>query len=205
VTVVNESLARAAFSDADAIGRRIATGLDLAKGPDGTMFMTIVGVVADIRSADPSQPPQPQIFMPFLQHPAYATSLDIVARTASDPRQIAHVLTERARALNADVPVRIATMKDTLGTAVSAPRFRTILLGLFAGLALVLAMAGVYGIVSYTVSQRTSEMGLRMALGAQRSEIVRLTLSSGLRLTALGVAIGWVAALGLTRLLSTML
>ena len=107
--------------------------------------------------------------------------------------------------MNPDVPVKVSTMEEALGVAVSTPRFRTVLLGLFAALALVLAMAGVYGIVSFTVSQRTSEMGLRMALGAQRGEIVRLTLASGLKLTAMGVVVGWVAAFAAVRVIETML
>jgi ABC-type antimicrobial peptide transport system permease subunit len=96
-------------------------------------------------------------------------------------------------------------MDATLGQAVSTPWFRTVLLAIFAGVALVLAMAGVYGLVSFTVSQRTSELGLRMALGAQPLEIVRLTLLGGLRLTAAGVVLGWVASLALARVVSSML
>jgi putative ABC transport system permease protein len=165
----------------------------------------VVGVVADVRSTDPAVKPQPQIYHPYLQHPIPATALTLVLRTASDPLQAATATLQKVRALNADVPVKFSTMDETLGVAVSAPRFRTILLGLFAGLALVLAMAGVYGIVSFTVSQRTSEMGLRMALGAQRSAIVRLTLASGLKLTAIGVALGWAAAFAMARVLSSML
>src|SRR5262249_20905544 len=112
---------------------------------------------------------------------------------------------QRVRAVNGDVPVRTSTMEATIDRAVSTPRFRTVLLALFSGVALLLAMAGVYGIVSFTVSQRTSELGLRMALGAQPREIVALTLASGLRLTAIGVAIGWLASLGLSRVLASML
>jgi putative ABC transport system permease protein len=205
VVVVNEAFARTAFGSADPVGRRIGTGFDGVVGPDGSRFVTIVGIVADVRSTDPSVRPQPQIYHPYQQHPGPSTSLTLVLRTVGDPMQASTATVQKVRALNSEVPVRISTMEETLGIAVSAPRFRTILLGLFAGLALVLAMAGVYGIVSYTVSQRTSEMGLRMALGAQRSEIVRLTLSSGLKLTAIGVAIGWVAAFAAARLLSTML
>jgi len=109
------------------------------------------------------------------------------------------------RALNSDVPVRISTMDATIERAMSTSRFQTLLLGLFATVALLLAMAGVYGLVSFTVSQRTSELGLRMALGAQPREIVALTLSSGLRLTLVGIAIGWVASLALSRVIASML
>ena len=191
VVVVNEALARAAFPGQEAIGRRIRSGYD------GTGFMAIVGVVADVRSVDPALPPQPQLFMPFQQHPLGSTSLTLVMRTAADPLLLSHAVVETVRALNGDVPVRVSTMDATLDQAVSTPWFRTVLLGIFASVALLLAMAGVYGVVSFTVSQRTSELGLRMALGAQPLEILKLTLLSGLRLTAVGVALGSIASLAL--------
>jgi putative ABC transport system permease protein len=199
VAVVNEALARAAFPGQDAIGHRIRSGYD------GTGFMAIVGVVADVRSVDPALPPQPQLFMPFQQHPLGSTALTLVMRTGPDPLRLSHAVVEKVRALNGDVPVRVSTMDATLAQAVSTPWFRTVLLGIFAGIALLLAMAGVYGVVSFTVSQRTSELGLRMALGAQPLEIIKLTLVSGLRLTAVGVALGWVASLALARVVSSML
>jgi len=200
VTVVNEALARQSFPNGDAIGHRIRSGYD------GTGFMTIVGIVANMRSSSPSEPPKPQIFMPFQQHPIGSTSLNLVIRTAlADPLALGPTIAQKVRALNSDVPVRMSTMDATIERAMSTSRFQTLLLGLFAAVALVLAMAGVYGIVSFTVSQRTSELGLRMALGAQRREIVALTLASGLRLTVLGVAIGWLASLGLARLVAAML
>jgi predicted permease len=199
VTVVNQALARAAFPNGDAIGHRIRSGFDI---PD---FMEIVGIVADARSSDPALPPQPQIYMPYQQHPLGSTSLTIVMRTASDPLQLSQVVTSKVRAANGDVPVRVSTMEATLDRAVSTPWFRTVLLGIFAAVALVLAMAGVYGVVSFTVSQRTSELGLRMALGAQPMEIIKLTLLGGLRLTVAGVAVGWIASLALARVLSSML
>jgi len=205
VAVINEAFVRAAFPDTEPIGRRVMTGMDGAVGPDGTRFVTVVGVVADLRARDPSLAPEPQIYHAFQQHPTFATVLTIVFRTAGDPLQLAAAAQQRIRGMSPDVPVKVSTMEEALGVAVSTPRFRTVLLGLFAALALVLAMAGVYGIVSFTVSQRTSEMGLRMALGAQRGEIVRLTLASGMKLTAIGVVVGWVAAFAAVRLIETML
>ena len=200
VTVINEALVRQSFPDEDPIGHRIKSGYD------GTDYMTIVGVVANMRSSSPSEPPKAQIFMPFQQHPLGSTSLSVVVRTAvRDPLTVAQTVSQKIRTLNADVPVRMATMDATIERSVSTQRFQTMLLGLFATVALLLAMAGVYGIVSFSVSQRTSELGLRMALGAQPWEIVRLTLASGLRLTVVGVAIGWIASLGLARLVSSML
>jgi predicted permease len=199
VTIVNQALVRASFPDRDPIGRRLQCGLDSLE------LMTIVGVVADVRAGDPSLSPQPQIYMPFQQHPRYSTALTIVARTAADPWQLSQAAAQAVRALNPDVPIKITTMEAAIDDAVSAPRFRTILLGTFAGLALLLAMAGVYGVVSFSVSQRTSEMGLRMALGAQRSDIVRLTLANALRPTLAGVAAGSIASLALARIVSSML
>jgi ABC-type antimicrobial peptide transport system permease subunit len=132
--------------------------------------------------------------------------LTLVVRTAAaDPLQLAQPIAQTLRRLNPDVPVRFSTMDATIEQATATAKFRTVLLGLFAAVALVLAMAGVYGIVSFTVSQRTSELGLRMALGAQPKEIVALTLASGLRLTVVGVAVGWAASLALARVLSSML
>ena len=197
--VINEALARTSFPNEDPIGHRIKSGLD------GSGFMTVVGVVANVRAIDPSLPPQPQLYMPYQQHPLFSRSLSVVMRTSGEPLQLAQAVALTVRGLNGDVPVRVSTMEATLDLAVATPWFRTVLLGLFAGVALLLAMAGVYGLVSFTVSQRTSELGLRMALGAQPMAIVRLALMNGLRATLLGVAIGWIASLALARVLASML
>jgi len=199
VAIINEALARAAFPGEDAIGRRIRSGYD------GTGFMEIVGVAANVRAVDPALPPQPQLFMPFEQHPLGSTALTLVMRTGPDPLRLSPAVVEKVRAVNGDVPVRVSTMDATLEQAVSTPWFRTVLLGIFAAVALLLAMAGVYGVVSFMVSQRTSELGLRMALGAQPFEIVKLTVRSGLRPTLMGVVIGWGVSLALARVVASML
>src|SRR5262249_17482292 len=147
----------------------------------------------------------PQIYMPFAQHPRPAAAMTIVIRTTGEPLRASGELQQKIRAANPDVPAKITTMDDVLGVAVATPRFRTILLALFSGSALLVALAGIYGVVSFMVSQRTSELGLRMALGAQRIEIVRLTVASGLRLAAVGLAVGWIAAFALSRVLASML
>src|SRR5262249_55573854 len=125
VAIVNESLARKSFGGADPIGRRISTGYDGAKGPDGTRFMTIVGIVKDFRANDPSAASVPQIYMPVEQHPGPAPSLAIVLRTAGEPLTIAAVVSQKIRAANPDVPAKITTLEDVLGLAVAQPRFRT--------------------------------------------------------------------------------
>src|SRR5207248_5698680 len=112
---------------------------------------------------------------------------------------------QTVRALNPEIPLTFTTMQATIAESVAAPRFRTLLLGIFAGLAVTLAMVGVYGVMSYTVGQRLSEIGLRVALGAQPAHILNLIVSQGLRLTAAGIVTGIVGALFATRLLRTLL
>ena len=199
VVIVNDALARQAFGDADPLGRRIACGLD---SPE---FMTVVGVVGNVRSRDPSRAPAPEIYMPFLQHQRTATALALIARTEGDPLALANTFRETIRTANPGVPVRATTMTQVLSTAVATPRFRTLLVGVFAALALALAMAGVYGVMAYAVSRRTSEIGVRIAMGASRPAILRLVLGQGLQLAAAGIAIGSVLAFALSRALRSML
>jgi putative ABC transport system permease protein len=199
VAIVNEALARQAFGDGDPLGRTIACGLDTPR------FMTIVGVVGDVRSNDPSRPPAPEIYMPFEQHPATATSLAIVARTAGDPMSTANAFRETIRAMKGDVPMRASTMSDALSLSVATPRFRTLLIGVFAAFALALAIAGVYGVMAYAVSRRTAEIGVRMAMGAASADILRLVMGQGLRLALAGIVLGCALAYGLAQLLRGML
>ncbi|HEV8345791.1 MAG TPA: ABC transporter permease [Vicinamibacterales bacterium] len=200
VVIVNEAFVRQSFPGRDPIGHRIACGLD---SPN---FMTIVGVVGDVRTIDPSRAPQPELYMPFEQHPRYATALTLVARTAAaDPSIVAPSLGEVIRRANADVPVRTNTMTSTLSTSVATPRFRTLLVGAFAALALCLAMAGVYGVMAYTVERRTAEIGVRLALGAASRDILTLVLKQGLLLASAGIVCGCALALAVTRLLAGML
>ena len=190
VAIINEALARAAFPGEDPIGRRIQCGLDTPE------FMTIVGVVGDIRTAGPSQPAAPEIYMPYEQHPGPATALNIVARTQSpDPLALSETIQRKIRERNADVPVKATTMEGTLDTATATPRFQTYLLVLFAGVALVLALAGVYGVMAYMVSQRVPELGVRIALGATPGSIMKLILGHGARLAGFGLALGIALAL----------
>jgi predicted permease len=199
VAIVNEALARQAFGDVDPLGRRIACGLDSSE------FMTIVGVSGNVRSYDPSQPPLPEIYMPFLQHPRTATALTVIARTAGEPLRMANAFQETIRMSNADVPVRASTMTQALSVSVATPRFRTLLVGAFAALALILAIAGVYGVMAYAVSRRTAEIGVRMAMGAAADDILALVMAQGLRLALAGIAIGCALAYALAQLLRGML
>jgi putative ABC transport system permease protein len=200
VAIVNEALVRVSFPDQDPIGRRIRCGLDTLE------YMTIVGVVADVRTAGAARNPQPEIYMPYEQHPGPATALDIVARSeSSDPLSLAATMTRMIRDRNPEVPVRVATMESTLDSASATPRFRTFLFVVFATVALLLALAGVYGVMAYTVSQRLPELGVRVALGATPRHVMSMVLGYGAKLAAAGLVIGLALSVAAGRLLQGLL
>ena len=199
VAIVNQALARQAFSNLDPIGRQIMCGLDTPR------FMTIVGVVGNVREYDPSQAPLPELYMPYRQHPSYGSALTLVARTSGEPMALANAFREAIRTADPDVPIRATTMTETVSASVATPRFRTLLLGAFAFLALALAVAGVYGVRAYAVSRRPAEIGVRMAMGAASGDILRLVMGQGLRLAVTGAVLGCGLAYGLAVLLRGML
>jgi putative ABC transport system permease protein len=199
VAVVNEALVRKSFAGQSPIGRTIFCPFDSFQG------MTIIGVAGDVRQSGPAREPLPECYMTYRQHGFNGNSLSIVARTAGDPSALAGTLRLLARETSSEVPVKFTTMEAALSENVATPRFRTLLFGLFAGLAVCLAMAGIYGVMAYAVGQRTSEIGLRMALGASAGSVARLILGQGLRCAVPGLALGLFSALAGTRLLSTML
>ena len=200
VAIVSEALVRESFGGRDPIGHRIQCGLD------SLAFMTIVGVVGDVRTYGPARPPQPEIYMPFEQHPLPSTVLTIMARTAApDPLALTETIRRVIHARNPEVPMKASTMERTLLDASAAPRFRTFLLVVFAAVALLLAVAGVYGVMAYTVSQRVPEIGVRVALGASPADIMRMIVGQGARLAAVGLGVGLVLALAASRLLQGLL
>jgi putative ABC transport system permease protein len=197
--IINEALAKKSFPGQDPIGHVLFCGLD-SPNP-----MKIVGVVGDIRQDGPSRKPSPEMFMPYEQHPFHGTSMSVMVRTASEPTAFAEILRRKAREISPDVPVKFTTLEVSLWENVAAPRFRTLLFGIFAALAVGLAMAGVYGVMAYVVGQRANEIGLRMALGASQSSVIWMVLRQGLTLAGVGLAIGLAGAAGATRLLTQML
>ena len=201
VAIINETMARMAFPGQDAVGRWIQTG---NPSPDADK-LTIVGVVPDVKYAGLDNQPEPTIYVPYKQA-LWWRSMYLVMRTTGDP--LAHVAAVRSAvfAVDEQVPLQdVRTMDRLIGESVAEPRYRALLLSAFGVLALVLASAGIYGVMSYTVTQRRRETGVRLALGATSGDVIRLVIRDGMRLAAIGVVLGVVLALLSTRMLSSML
>lgn len=199
IAVVNEALVRESLQGEDPTGRTIFCPFDSDKG------MIVVGVVGDVRERGPARGPTPECYLPYRQHFYNNSTLNVVTRTTGDPADLESTLRRLAHQRSPDVPVSFTTLERDTSEIVAAPRFRTLLLGIFAALAVFLAMAGVYGVMAYAVAQRSSEIGLRMALGASSVSVLQLILGKGLALSGIGVTLGLTAALISTRLLTTML
>jgi putative ABC transport system permease protein len=199
--VVSEKMAQHFWPGQDPIGKRLKPGATTSDSP----WRQVIGVVKDVRQNDFLAPPKLQMYMSYRQLKFLAPNA-LVVRTSVDPMSIAMPLRNAVWAVDKDQPVsNIDTMEHIVAGAVARQRFSMLLLGIFATLALVLATVGIYGVMSYSVAQRTHEIGIRMALGAQRSDVLRLTIGQGLRLVTAGVVIGLVAAVVLTRVMSSLL
>jgi predicted permease len=199
VAIVNEALVRASLAGQDPIGRTIHCSFDRSDP------MTIVGVVGDVRQRNPALPSQPECYMPYRQHSYNNATLNIVVRTLGDPAALAGTARRVASEISTEVPLSFTTMEGLVSKGVEDPRFRALLFGVFAAFAVCLAMAGVYGVMAYGVQQRSREIGLRIALGASTSSVLRLILRQGLVLTGVGLTVGLAAAVAATRLLETVL
>ncbi len=197
--LINEALAKQAFPNQDPIGHVIYCGLDSLQP------MTIVGVVGDVRQFGPAVRPWPEIYMPYEQHPQPSTALSFVVRTALPSGAITGTLRDNLRTISPDVPAKFSTIEAEFSESVAAPRFRALLVSAFALLALVLAMAGIYGVMAYSVAERTREIGIRMALGSQTSGVLRMIVAQGMQLVGIGLGVGLVGALAATRVLSSLL
>jgi len=204
VVVINATMARTFFHDENPLGKR----LQLGALPDKDVpTMEIVGVVGDVHFGLGTDP-QAEMYLPYRQAdlilPVF--QLSVVMRTAGDPSLETAALRSALAEIDPNQPlVKVRTMEENMATTVAQPRFRTWLIGILAMLALLLAAVGVYGVMSYTVTQRTSEIGVRVALVAQPHDVFRIVVGEGLRLALFGVGLGLVAALALTRLLQSFL
>ncbi len=195
--ILNEAAARACWPGEEPLGNRFKL--------EGRNY-TVVGVVKDVKHARLDGNSEPEIYFPYSQLPITWRGMTVVARTAAAPEQLAAALRSAVQELDKDQPIyNVRTLEGLLAKSVARPQFNLLLLGSFAVLALVLASLGLYGVMSYTVSQRTHEIGIRMAFGAQPRDALRLVIGAGLTLTLIGIATGGLAAFALTRVMESLL
>ncbi len=202
VGVVNQSFVREYFPDENPVGARIRW----AAQPQ-VQWMTIVGVVGDVKHYGLNQPEQPAFYYSYMQsEQPWKRWMSLVVRSSAAEATVLDQVKTQIRALDNQIPVtRVQTMKEVMAASVEAQRFNMTLMGIFASVALTLASVGIYGVMSYSVAQRTREIGIRSALGATRSDVLSLVLKDGLRLTVVGLATGIAAAIAATRLMSSLL
>ncbi|SRR6266404_480122 len=203
VAVISQSLAQRYWPAEDPIGKRIQFGnMDTDK-----RLMQIVGIVGDVRDASLEREPQPAVYASSLQRPQWwqVARLALVVRSQSNPQTLIPSLRQTVQDLRSDVPTSFATLQQVFSDSFDGRRFSLTLFGVFGGVALFIAVIGLYGMLTYSVTERTREMGIRMALGAQRGNVLRLVIRQGLRLVAAGIGIGLIGAWGLTRLMTTLL
>jgi putative ABC transport system permease protein len=202
VVIVNESFAKKHFPGDNPLGKRIRPGVAVEGPPQ---WREIVGVVKDVKHHQSlGRDYEPELYVPHAQIPI--GNLSLVVRTNVDPQSLAGAVQREVSALDSDIPIyRIKTLEQYLGVAEAQPKFNALLLSLFAGLALILTVMGLYGVMAYSVIQRTREIGVRLALGAEKGAIAKMVLRRGLALTAVGLAIGLGATFALTRLMSGLL
>ncbi|HEY6271764.1 MAG TPA: FtsX-like permease family protein, partial [Terriglobales bacterium] len=197
VFIINQAMARAYWPGTDPVGKRM-------RFDDATPWSEVVGVAGDTRQQDLAEPAPPMFYAPYAQDSW--PSLTVAIRAAGDPGALENEAERAIQAVDKDQAVYdVRTMSEVIENSVSPRRFYVLLLGIFAALALGLAAIGIYGVMAYSFAQRTHEIGIRLAVGAQHGDVLRLVLGEGARLALGGLAIGLVGALGLTRLLSSLL
>jgi predicted permease len=208
VAVINEETAKLLWPGEDALGKRLGH-------PFPNMMRTVVGIVGDVNDGPLGSKPGPHFYLPYLQLPDqyfaniagdWALPMNLIVRTSTDPASLTSAVVAQIHSLDPLLAIaNIHTMDQGVTSSVAAPRFNTFVLGLFAFLALFLAAIGIYGVLAYGVAQQSHEIGIRMALGAQQRDVMRLILVQGARLALAGTAIGLLVAFGLTRLMASLL
>jgi len=199
--VISETMARRFWPGEEAVGKRIGAGR--IRRPED--WIQVVGVVKDVRQFELTADPKPQMYLSYKQAGFFAPR-DLVVKTDVDPTSMAATVRNAVWEIDKDQPVsNIRTMDEILADSIARQRFSMLLLAIFAGVALVLAGVGIYGVMSYSVAQRTREIGIRMALGAQTGAVLKLAVSYGMKLVLVGIVIGLIAAFALTRVMATLL
>jgi putative ABC transport system permease protein len=199
IAIVNQALVRRSFGPQNPIGQKILCGFDKIT----MQWMTIAGVVADARLDDPKQAPMPELYLPQLQHPL--PQIYILVKTRADPMIFAQPLRTVVQSLDNEAVLKLTTLESHLAATVALPRFSSMLVAAFAGLAVLLAAVGIYGVIAYSVSQRTTEIGLRMALGAKQKTVLNMVLKEALKLVGMGLTIGLIGSAAAARLLRSQL
>jgi putative ABC transport system permease protein len=205
VAVINETLARTFFPSEDPVGKRIQSGLP------GSAWCTIVGIVRDVKHAGLDAKDKPEMYYHYLQVPPawlgfVEGTMTAVLRTDAEPSSLAAAARAEVHKLDSSLAVfNVFTMDALVDSSLARPRFRTTLLGGFAGLALILAAIGLYGVTAYSVERRTNELGVRMALGAQKKDVLRLVMGQGALLAIIGIGIGLGLAFAVKRVISNLL
>jgi putative ABC transport system permease protein len=195
VMIVSQQLVSTVFPNEEPLGKRLITAL-------GNQPYEIIGIVGDIRHQSIANQPVAAMYMPTLQR----TWMNLVIRTKGDPLSVVGAVRKEVQALDPDLPVAaLKAMSDLIDSSVAGARYRMTLLGLFAALAMILAATGIYGVMSYSVAQRTHEIGVRMALGAREFDVLKLVVRQGMVLALIGVAVGLIGAFALTRVMSSLL
>jgi putative ABC transport system permease protein len=203
VIIVSETFAKRFFPNENPLGKRIKPGISTFEG-ESSQMREIVGVVGDVRNQSLNREGRPAYYVPQTQTPMSQQTL--IVKTDPDARSLISAVTREVGQMDKELPVfSVKTLDDYMAAAVAAPRFNTTLLTVFASVALVLTIVGLYGVMSYSVVQRTNEIGIRMALGAQTRDVLRLIVGQGIKLVLLGLAIGLLGSLALTRLMGGLL
>jgi putative ABC transport system permease protein len=201
VAVISESLARSKWPGEDPLGRTIEFG-----NMDGDLrLLTVVGVVGDVRAESLEVPPHPVVYVNYRQRPHNASECSIVMRTAADPAATLNAARKIIRELDPSIPQRLNTFTEVVAASLNIRRFNLVLVGIFAGSALLLAIAGIYGVLAYSVARRTREIGVRIALGASVGNVRGLVLRQAMLTAVAGIAIGLLGALALTRTMRSLL
>jgi putative ABC transport system permease protein len=199
VVVINDAMARRYWPGEDPIGKRISA----MEFKDGA-WLTVAGIVGDVRHVGLHLQPYPQVYISYMQNPHWATSL--IVRTISDPAKVVPAIRGQMNIIDRDQPLyNVRTMNDVLSNSISRPRFNTQLISILTAVALVLTAVGIYGVISYSVSQRYHEIGVRIALGARQRDILFMIIGHGLKLALIGIAVGLAAAFALSRLMTRLL